>query len=380
MNKNAEKSLLPNGLRDALPPEAGHEIDLADKLVAGFRARGYERADPPLVEFEDNLFVGIGQAMSPHTFRLMDPVSQRMMGVRSDMTVPIARIATTRLANAPRPLRLAYAGPVLRVKGTQLRPERQFLQAGAELIGSDLPAADAEVITLAVDTLSSLGIEALSVDISLPTVVPAVCDAFELGQGTRREVRSAIDRKDANALGRYAGPAAETLLALLKASGPAEHALGQLSGLTLPAAASGERARAEAVLGLMAKSGSSASLTIDPVEYRGFEYQTGLSFTLFAKGVRGELGRGGRYAAGGGHEPATGFSLFLDSIARAAPDPVPDDRVFLPFGLPPDVGSRLRAEGHITVAALAEDKDTAAEARRLGCTHIYVDGAIKPLD
>ena len=86
--------------------------------------------------------------MAPHTFRLMDPVSQRMMAVRADMTLQVARIATTRLDNAPRPLRLSYAGQVLRVRGSQLRPERQFGQAGIELIGVDNAAADAEVIAL----------------------------------------------------------------------------------------------------------------------------------------------------------------------------------------------------------------------------------------
>ena len=108
MDDLASKSLLPNGLRDGLPPDAAHEADIHNLVLATFAARGYERVEPPLVEFEESLLNGSGEALALSTFRLMDPVSQRMMGVRADMTPQIARIATTRLKKAPRPLRLSY--------------------------------------------------------------------------------------------------------------------------------------------------------------------------------------------------------------------------------------------------------------------------------
>lgn len=122
------KALLPAGLRDILPPEAGFEAEICETLAADFGSHGYDRVKPPLVEFEDSLTSGAGAAVSADTFRLMDPVSQRMMGVRADMTTQVARIALTRLTDTPRPLRLSYTGEVLRVRGTQLRPERQFAQ------------------------------------------------------------------------------------------------------------------------------------------------------------------------------------------------------------------------------------------------------------
>src|SRR5665213_3412789 len=125
-NDNLHRALLPQGLRDLLPPAAEAEAAAVARLVAALASHGYERVKPPLVEFEDNLLSGAGAAMAPETFRLMDPISQRMIGLRADMTTQMARIAATRLANAPRPLRLSYAGPVLRVKGNQLNPERQL--------------------------------------------------------------------------------------------------------------------------------------------------------------------------------------------------------------------------------------------------------------
>ena len=121
--------LLPAGLRDGLTPDAAFEPAMVERLMACFAAWGYERVKPPLIEFEDALLSGMGAAMASDTFRLMDPVSQRMMGVRADMTPQVGRIAASRLKGAPRPLRLSYAGQVLRVKGEQMRPERQIGQA-----------------------------------------------------------------------------------------------------------------------------------------------------------------------------------------------------------------------------------------------------------
>jgi ATP phosphoribosyltransferase regulatory subunit len=379
MNESTRKALLPDGLRDVLPPDAAHEAAVAVRLVSAFAARGYRRVDPPLVEFEDSLLDGVGQAMATGTFRLMDPVSQRMMGVRADMTIQVARIAATRLANAPRPLRLAYAGNVLRVRGSQLRPERQFMQAGVEIVGTEEAAADAEIILLATDALGKAGVENLSVDINLPTLVPALCRALDLDEETQIALRAALDSKDAAAVAAAGGQAAVWLGALLRATGPVDKALPALKLLDLPAAAAAECERLEEVVGLIRAAAPDLTLTVDPVEHRGFEYQTGLSFTVFARGVRGEMGRGGRYHVTGNGEPATGFSLFLDSVLRALPHPDNGRTLYLPHGTNAPRGAALRAEGWITVAGLAPESDPAAEARRLGCTHILRDDEVAEL-
>src|SRR5471032_373931 len=162
-----ERALLPAGLHDLLPPDAEREAALVEHAMAVFRAHGYERVKPPLVEFEQSLLSGVGKSWSLQTFRLMDPDSQRMMGVRADMTLQVARLAMSRLAKAPRPLRLSYAGEVLRVGGAQLSPERQFRQIGCELIGSLEPAADAEIVLLAASALTELGVRGLSIDLNL---------------------------------------------------------------------------------------------------------------------------------------------------------------------------------------------------------------------
>lgn len=383
MTEMARRGLLPAGLRDSLPPEADQEATAIHRLMAVCAARGYRRVKPPMVEFEDSLLSGAGTAMGPSTFRVMDPVSQRMLGLRADMTLQVARIAATRLKKLPRPLRLSYAGEVLRVKGDELRPERQFGQVGAELIGSDSPAADAEAVLLSVEALESLGVKKLTVDLSSPRLAPAVIAAARLDAEAARRVREALDRKDQSAVRRSGGDAGKTLVELLKATGPADVALKHLRQIQLPADAAAEAQRLADVVALIRAAAPDLSVTVDPVEIRGFEYHTGLCFTLFARRVRGELGRGGRYLAGeslvpGNGEPATGFTLYMDSVMRALPAGESGARLFLPFGTPPAEAHKWREDGWVTVAGL-EPGAAAAEAKRLGCTHVLSSGAAKEI-
>jgi ATP phosphoribosyltransferase regulatory subunit len=367
-------SLLPNGLHDLLPPDAAHEAKTVERLIGEFAGNGYQRVKPPLVEFEESLFTGSGEAMARHSFRLMDPLTQRMMAVRADFTPQIARLARSRLIHAPRPLRLCYAGQVLRVKGTQLRPERQFTQVGAELIGTLDAQADAEVILMAAQAVESIGVNGPTVDLCLPTMVRSVCEAARLPDDKVQALTRALDHKDASSVMAIGGAVAELLDRLMLASGPAERALKVLDSVDLPDAADRERRRLREVIGLIAKAKPELTVTVDLVEHRGFEYQTGLSFTLFARGQVGELGGGGRYRAGG-HEPATGFTLYMDAVLRAVPGATAPKRLYLPHGTEWAVGETFRRDGWVTVAGLAPVADPAAEARRLGCGHALIDGA-----
>jgi ATP phosphoribosyltransferase regulatory subunit len=312
---------------------------------------------------------------------LMDPISQRMIGLRADMTTQVARIASTRLKDAPRPLRLCYAGQVLRVKGSQLRPERQVGQVGAELIGTDSVAADLEVVALAAEALQALGIEGLSVDLTLPTLVPAITGA--LGPSAREldRLRAALDHKDAAAVAAVGGRAAALLGRLLASAGVAATMLHTLKALDLPPAAAEERARLVDVTNRLAAGLPGLAITVDPVENRGLEYHTGVSFTFYARDVRGELGRGGRYRTGNGEgEPATGLTLYTDTILRALPPQGPPRRLYVPVGTDAALAKRLRGEGWVTVAGLETVGDTAAEARRLNCGHRLEGATILAVD
>lgn len=381
MAQDSPTGLLPAGLEDLLAPEASHEAEAVGRLIDCFASYGYERVKPPLVEFEENLLQGSGQALAKEIFRLMDPLSQRMMGVRADMTMQVARIAQTRLAHAPRPLRLSYAGEVLRVKGNELHPVRGFTQVGLELIGSNAAAGDAEVILLAAEALAALGVESLSIDLNAPPLVPAVLGALGLKEGVVAKARAAVDRKDAAAVAALGGAAAELLGALLRATGPAEPALKAIGAIALPPPAQASADELRRVAERVRAARPDLQVTLDPIEHRGFEYHTGVSFSIFALGARGELGRGGRYRVGTGEhaEAATGVTLFMPVVLRQARGSEPRRRIFLPAETAAAERGRLRREGWITVSGLEPCPDARAEASRLHCSHVFAGGRIEPL-
>ena len=373
-----KKALLPAGLRDILPPEAGFEARIRESLAATFESHGYDRVKPPLLEFEEGLTSGAGAAVSGDTFRLMDPVSQRMMGVRADMTTQVARIALTRLSDVARPLRLGYTGEVLRVKGTQLRPERQFAQVGAELIGSDSAAADIEIIAIAIESLREIGVPDLSVDLTIPPLVPALMEESDTCDQENTALRDALNRKDIEAVRKLGGAQAGALCGLMDATGLADSALAALASLKLPEEPARELHRLRAVVEGLGQRVPDLRITVDPAENRGLEYHTGVAFTFFSRGERGEIGAGGRYVAAmdgdagnDNGEPATGFTLFVDTILRVLPDPRFAPRVYAPVGSEAIGLAALRQEGWVTVAGVETVSDIAAEAKRLGCTHVW---------
>lgn len=381
MNDNDHKGLLPAGLGDMLPPEAAQEARTVETLMERLGAHGYERVKPPLIEFEESLLAGAGQGMASQTFRLMDPVSQRMMGLRTDMTLQVARIAGSRLKDAPRPLRLSYAGQVLRVKGTQLRPERQFAQVGVELIGSDSADADAEAVLLAAGALQALGIEDLSIDLNLPTLVNAAAQGAGVGSDQTTKLHAALERKDERALADLLGADSKALklfVALLRCAGPADKAIAAIHALDLPPAARQEAKRLADVVALLRAAALDLKLTVDPVEYRGFEYQTGVSFTVFSLKVRGELGRGGRYLSGD-NEAATGFTLYLDTIMQAVTPLKSLPRLLLPLGAAWSEHRAWQGKGFVTVAAL-DAGEARTQAKQMNCSHALVDGKAVPVD
>src|SRR5471032_1116988 len=390
MNDNDHRGLLPAGLADLLPSDAAREARAIDTAIERFAAFGYERVKPPLVEFEESLLGGPGAALASQTFRLMDPVSQRMMGVRPDMTLQVARIAVTRLKHVPRPLRLSYGGNVIRVRGTALKPERQFAQVGAELFGPDTPEADAEAVLLTVDALRAIGVAGLTVDLNLPTLVAAVAAGLALEGEPLKRLRRALDRRDEGAIAKALTgkegadkKSVEIFVGLLRAAGPADKGIALLKKLKLPPAGAAEATRLSEAVKLVRAADPDLPLTIDPVDYRGLEYQTGVSFSAFALKGRHELARGGRYSAGypedGVTEPATGFTLYMDAVL-AASDSTPDrPRLYLPFGANWRDAQPWQEKGYAVIRAVVAADDVRKEAKRLRCSHALINGDAVPL-
>lgn len=314
-------ALLPNGMMDHMPDDAEREAASCEKLRGIFARFGYRLVNPPMLEFEETLLAeGAGQALSTNTFRLMDPVSQRMMAFRSDTTAQIARITSSRLKDAVRPLRLAYITDVLRIRSTQLRPERQFRQAGCEIVGP-LAGAATEIALMALISLQECGVKNISIDFTAPEVLKA------LSAGSNQdEIIKACQRRDRAAFSKL-GNTGKTLMALDDISGPASEFISKKKNLKLPQSISKILDQLESVIKDLQKAlkvygiDKEITITVDPLEARGFEYQSFPCFTLFAKGIRGELGRGGSYMSQFGQqkETACGFTLYMDSVLRALP-------------------------------------------------------------
>jgi ATP phosphoribosyltransferase regulatory subunit len=302
----------------------------------------------------------------------MDPDSHRMMALRADMTPQIARIAATRLAKNPRPLRLSYAGECIRTRG-QRETDRQVPQAGVELFGADTAEADAEAMLVATEALAAIGLGRLSLDLTLPTLAPALLDEAGLAGPERKALAHALDRKDAAGVQMHGGAMAPMLTDLLLAAGPAGGALAALQRATLPTPCQALAERLAQVAALLHEQAPHLKITVDPLEFRGFRYHTGLAVTVFAPGRHEELGRGGRYVSSTG-EPATGITLYADAVLRAAPCPAERPKIFVPLGTDPQTASALRKNGYATIAGLAFAKNPAQDAERLGCTHLLVDG------
>jgi ATP phosphoribosyltransferase regulatory subunit len=363
---------------DLLPPEAEQEARLVEALMEGFARYGYERVKPPLLEFEEGLLAGSGAAVAEQTFRLMDPVSQRMMGLRADTTPQVARIAATRLGLQARPLRLCYSGQVLRVRGSELAPSRQLPQAGIELIGGAAPEADAEVALVAAEALARVGVTGITLDVTLPRMAHTLLEAAGVGSALAERLIRALDRKDAaavTALADGAGPIAALLPTLLGAAGPAAHAIEVLRAADLPEAARAIAENAASVIEAIAARAPGLRITLDPVEFRGFQYHVGVAFTIFGPGRAGELARGGRYLSVN-DEPATGMTLYPDAVLRAAPPAPSRPRCFLPLGTPAAAGAALREQGFATVAALS----AADQASALRCTHSWDGQRAVPIE
>jgi ATP phosphoribosyltransferase regulatory subunit len=355
-------ALLPSGFRDRLPPFADAQAEVEARVLAVARSYGYERADPPLVEFADALATRLKAGGLRDAVRFVDPVSQRTLAIRPDLTAQVARIAATRMGHHPRPVRLSYAGPVLKLRAPELAPARELRQIGCELIGLDMVEAATEVVTVAAEALRAAGATGLSIDFTLPDLV----DTLAAGPAPVEDVGALKDRLDAKDAGAVAA-IAPAYLPLIEAAGPFGPALAVQRALDTAGVLTSRLDGLERI----AAGLTGVQLTLDPTERHGFEYQTWLGFSLFVAGAPREVGRGGTYTIvheDGTEEAATGFSLYADALAQETARE--RRRLFLPLGTATAEGVRLRREGWVTVAALHAADTPEAQL----CTHVLDSG------
>ncbi|MET0203504.1 MAG: ATP phosphoribosyltransferase regulatory subunit [Casimicrobiaceae bacterium] len=323
------KWILPEAIEDVLPAEAARVEALRRALLDHFRVRGYRLVQPPLVEFLDSLLTGTGRDLDLITFKTVDPLSGRMLGLRADTTPQVARI-DAHLLNEGGVTRLCYAGSVLRTTAVP-GETRQVVQIGAELYGHDGIAADREIMQLLLSALDMAGVRGLHLDLGHVGLYRALARSAGLdgtGEGDDADLFAALRDKDAPAVHDLTDalpePARGALRALASLYGPADATLATAAGV-LPALP--EVQRALAALATLASSMSHVdAIHVDLADLRGYHYYTGIKFSVFSQDDNGaavECGRGGRYD-GVGHafgraRPATGFSIDLRRLALRLP-------------------------------------------------------------
>tara|TARA_B110000090_G_scaffold86730_1_gene98602 strand:+ start:2767 stop:3906 length:1140 start_codon:yes stop_codon:yes gene_type:complete len=372
----SQKGLLPAGLNDVLYPSAEIQAKTIEKLLDVFSSYGYLRVKPPLVEFEDSLLLdGPGSLLKDSTFRIMDPLSQKMMAVRSDMTAQISRISSTRMSHLARPLRLSYSGDVLRVKGDSFNMDRQKTQVGAELIGMQSEGIDAEIILLCVKSLVSIDVSSITIDLNLPFLRDYLLK--EIPVSSRDEINEAIDRKDQNLIKKLKIKNSDLILDFMKAAGDYNHSIKILSRLKLDNFAAEARDYLLNVGKIIKENDSLVNISIDPLENRGFKYHTGLSFTLFSQNHKGEIAKGGRYQTIS-KETATGFTIYTEKLYNTSNDLIERNLVYIPF-LNIRIAEKIIKKGYKVIFGKKSNDDIELDAREMGCKYIWNNETIEKI-
>jgi ATP phosphoribosyltransferase regulatory subunit len=313
--------VLPDHIADVLPSEARHIEELRRELLDTASGYGYELVMPPLLEHLESLLTGTGEALGLQTFKLVDQLSGRMMGLRADATPQVARI-DAHLLNRAGVTRLCYCGPVLHALPSGLHSTREPLQFGAEIYGHAGLEADLEALLLALDCLKATQVGQLTVDMADVRIVGALLAGTALDAAALARVHAALAIKDASELKVLARdlPAAvrEGLLALVTLYGDAavlveaQKQLPALPGLR----------EALANLKWLAGHLQGARVSFDLADLRGYAYYSGARFSIYVPGASDALVRGGRYdevgAVFGRNRPAVGFSLDVKELVAVA--------------------------------------------------------------
>ena len=350
--------VLPDHIADVLPSEARHIEELRRNLLDTARCYGYELVMPPLLEHLESLLTGAGAALDLQTFKLVDQLSGRMMGLRADSTPQVARI-DAHLLNRPGVTRLCYCGPVLHTRPGAPHASREPLQFGAEIYGHAGLEADLEILMLALDCLKVVRVASPSVDLADARIVHALLKGVPVEIALAEQIYAALAAKDASELSvltqTFPPSSRQGLLALVQLYGDekvlleAEKALQPLPAIT----------ESLSNLKWLASQLDGAKVSFDLADLRGYAYYTGTRFSIYAAGASDALVRGGRYdevgAVFGRNRPAAGFSLDVKALVGVLPARPLRAAIRAPWREAADLRvaiASLRAQGETVVCVL----------------------------
>jgi ATP phosphoribosyltransferase regulatory subunit len=349
--------VLPDHIADVLPSEARHIEELRRELLDTARGYGYELVMPPLLEHLESLLTGTGEALGLQTFKLVDQLSGRMMGLRADTTPQVARI-DAHLLNRQGVVRLCYCGPVLHTRPDRPHATREPLQFGAEIYGHAGLEADLEALLLALDCLKATQVANLTVDMADARIVRTLLAGVDVDAAALDRIHAALGAKDASELAlltqKFPAAAREGLRALVSLYGDEKVLLEAKKSLP-PVPALHE---ALANLKWLAGHLQGAKISFDLADLRGYAYYTGARFAIYTPGATDALVRGGRYdevgAVFGRNRPAVGFSVDVKALVAVAAQRPLKAAIRAPWL----DGTTDAAEARSAIAALREQGET----------------------
>ncbi|ACT47803.1 ATP phosphoribosyltransferase regulatory subunit [Methylotenera mobilis] len=367
--------LLPEYIEDVLPAEALRIEVLRRKLLDLFKVHGYQYVIPPMLEYMESLITGAGHDLDLATFKVVDQLTGRLMGVRADMTPQAARI-DAHLLNHQGVTRLCYAGSVLRTKPDGLALTREPLQIGAELYGHAGIESDIEIQRLLIKALQAIGIDEIHLDFSHVNVFGSLIETSNVDAQLEQDLYAALQSKDQPAVAALTKAldhaTREALLHLTELNG--DQSILAKASQVLPATPAIKKALESLQQVSSAIDQLGASVSFDLSELRGYHYHSGIVFAAYAKCYKGPLALGGRYdevgQSFGRARPATGFSLDLRGVVSALPPAQSNMAIYAPVSADPALANKiasLRNEGRVVIEAL----DSAdADLNELNCNQV----------
>ena len=364
--------LLPEDIADVLPAQARKVETLRRAILDLYQSYGYELVAPPILEFLDSLLTGTGSDLNLQTFKLVDQLSGRTLGLRADITPQVARI-DAHLLNRAGVTRLCYAGSVAHVRTPVGSSAREELQLGAEIYGCATWEADFEAISLLLQTLGLAGLNKVYLDLSHAGILTGILEGQNLDKESIEALYDLLQSKDRPRLSQWAAclPAntAKALLALTELNGPCAEVLAKAKKI-LPKHIAIDQALSdlERLLASTNNLSSGLELNIDLSDLRGYQYHSGVMFAAYVENLPQPIARGGRYdhvgQAFGRPRPATGFSLDLLTLANLSPQYVRKLAITAPWLDDAALNAaiaQLRGKGEIVIQALNGATVEAAE-------------------
>ncbi|WP_416757768.1 ATP phosphoribosyltransferase regulatory subunit [Roseateles sp. So40a] len=354
--------LLPEHIADVLPSQARRIEELRRELLDMARTYGCELVMPPMLEHLDSLLSGTGQALDLKTFKLVDQLSGRSLGLRADTTPQVARI-DAHLLNRAGVTRLCYCGPVLHTRAEGLTATREPLQFGVEIYGHAGLEADLEAQELAIDAMQRAGLTRLVLDLGDARLVRGVLGDHALSEDRLNALVAAMAAKDAAGVAEFSQELPNDVIAalqtLLRLYGGVEVLADARRALPANALVTAALDDLDWLIHHLRAAYPDVRIGVDLADLPGFGYYSGVRFALYAEGGTDAVLRGGRYdevgAVFGRRRPAVGFSLDLKSLVGLIPATSLRAAVRAPWGEAPDLRAavrRLREQGETVVCVL----------------------------